>query len=149
MEKKIITKTKKSEPTPKEVVEVEEVIVEKKKTFFEEFKEFILRGNVIELAVGLTVGTAFTKVVNSLVTNLLMPIIGLLLKGETFSQFFLSLDGKYYESLQAAVDAKAPILRYGQMIADLIDFIIIALAIFFVVKLMNRIHLDKLIKKPE
>lgn len=111
-----------------------------KKPIWEEFKEFILRGNVIELAVGLTVGAAFTTLVKSLVDNVVMPPIGLLLSGEAFAELYINLSNQSYESLAAAEEAGAPVLKYGQFIGDLLNFVIIALVIFFLIKVVNRFY---------
>lgn len=119
----------------------------KKKSIIDEFREFITRGNVIELAVGLTVGTAFTKLVNSFVTNLIMPIVGLFLKGESFRDLYIALNGEKYENIQAAEAAKAPLLKYGQLISDSLDFVIIAAAIFLMIKVVNKIKLQSLLKE--
>ncbi len=114
--------------------------IQESKSIVEEFKDFISRGNVIDIAVGLTVGTAFTKVANSLVSNIIMPPIGLILGGSAFTDLFVSLDGKLYGTLLEAEAASAPILKYGQFISDLVDFFVIALAIFVVVKVAIRIQ---------
>lgn len=108
--------------------------------FVSEFKEFITRGNVVELAVGLTVGTAFTTVVKSLVDNLVMPVIGLVLSGEEIARQYVALDGNNYDSLEVAELAGAPLLKYGQLISDFLDFIIIALAIFVVIKVVTGLR---------
>lgn len=114
-----------------------------KSSFGKEFLEFISRGNVVELAVGLTVGVAFTNVVNSLVDNIVLPIIGAILKGEAFQNLFVSLDGKTYNSLADAQAASAPIIKYGAVISDFIDFIIIAFVIFLVIKFLAKANIYK------
>jgi large conductance mechanosensitive channel len=106
--------------------------------FLKEFKEFAVKGNVVDLAVGVIIGAAFGKIVSSLVNDIIMPPIGLLMKGKNFSDMFYSLDGKVYESLVKAKEAGAPILTYGNFIQALLDFIIIALAIFIMIKMINR-----------
>ena len=103
-----------------------------------EFKEFAMRGNVMDLAVGVIIGAAFGKIVSSLVEDVIMPPIGLLLKHVTFSDLFLSLDGKVYETLKAARDAGAPTLNYGIFLNTVINFLIVAFCIFLVVKQINR-----------
>ncbi len=108
-----------------------------------EFKEFAMRGNVMDLAVGVIIGAAFGKIVSSLVEDVIMPPIGLLLKHVTFSDLFLSLDGKVYEALKAARDAGAPTLNYGIFLNTVINFLIVALVVFLVIQQMNR-----LTKKP-
>lgn len=105
-----------------------------------EFKEFIARGNMVELAVGLTVGTAFTKLVTSLVNDVIMPPIGLVLNGVNFRDLYINLSTTDYSSLVDAEAAGAPIIRYGQFISNLIDFFIIAVVIFIIVKGINRLR---------
>ena len=103
-----------------------------------EFKAFALRGNVIDLAIGVIIGGAFGKIVSSFVNDIIMPPIGLLLGNVNFADRFVALDGKTYESLAKAQELGAPTLNYGMFINTIIDFIIIALVIFFVVKQINR-----------
>lgn len=103
-----------------------------------EFREFISRGNVLDLAVGVIIGGAFGKIVGSLVNDLLMPLIGLLLGGLNFADRFVPLDGQAYETLQAAKDAGAATLNYGLFIQAVIDFLIIAFVIFLIVKMANQ-----------
>ncbi|MCS6772560.1 MAG: large conductance mechanosensitive channel protein MscL [Thermoflexales bacterium] len=105
-----------------------------------EFREFIARGNVIDLAVGLIMGTAFGAIVNGLVNDILMPPIGLLLGGLNFSDLFLALNGQSYPSLQAATEAGAPVIAYGRWINTIINFLIVALAMFFLVKAVNQLR---------
>ncbi len=104
-----------------------------------EFKEFIMRGNVMDLAVGVIIGGAFGKIVSSLVSDIIMPPIGLLLKGVNFSDLFVSLNGQSYKSLVDAQNAGAPALTYGNFINNVIDFLIIALVIFLLVKGVNSL----------
>lgn len=106
--------------------------------FLDEFKDFILRGNVVELAVGLTVGAAFTAFVSSLVNNILLPLIGLILSGESFADLYIALDGEEYESLEVAKAASAPLLKYGQFISDTIDLLIIGLVVFLIVRVLVK-----------
>jgi large conductance mechanosensitive channel len=103
-----------------------------------EFKDFIMRGNVLDLAVGIIIGAAFGKIVSSFVTDILMPPIGLLFGGLDFSNYFWSLNGQSFASLADAQKAGAPTLNYGLFINNVIDFLIVALAIFLVVKAVNR-----------
>lgn len=105
-----------------------------------EFREFIARGNVVDLAVGLIMGAAFGAIVNSLVNDIIMPPIGMLLGGVDFSSLFIPLDGKTYASLKAAQDAGAPVIAWGQFLQVVINFLIISVAIFFLVKAVNRIY---------
>ena len=106
--------------------------------FVKEFKEFAMRGNVLDMAVGIVIGAAFTAIVNSLVKDVIMPPIGLLTGGLDFSNLFVSLTGEHFDSLAAATEAGAPVLRYGVFINAIINFIIVALAIFVLIKQVNR-----------
>ena len=108
--------------------------------FFQEFKEFAMRGNVVDLAVGLVIGAAFGAIVNSLVNDILMPPIGLVMGNVDFSDLFIDLSGQDHASLAAARDAGAPVIAYGAFINVVINFVIVALAIFIVVKGMNRLR---------
>jgi large conductance mechanosensitive channel len=99
-----------------------------------EFKEFAMRGNVVDLAIGIVIGAAFGKIVTSLVNDVIMPPIGLLLGNVDFTNLFVALNGQAYSSLAAADAAGAPVIRYGLFINTLLDFLIVALAVFFVVK---------------
>jgi large conductance mechanosensitive channel len=103
----------------------------------QEFKTFIAKGNAIDLAVGVVIGAAFGKIVSSIVDDLIMPPLGLILGKVDFSQLFISLDGTSYPTLAAAQAAAAPTLNYGNFITVLIQFLIIAWAIFLVVKAIN------------
>lgn len=105
----------------------------------QEFKEFAMRGSVVDLAVGIVIGAAFGKIVSSFVADVLMPPIGLLLGNVDFSDLFIVLGTGEYPSLAAAKDAGAPTVNYGVFVNTVIDFVIIAFAIFLVVKLMNRL----------
>ena len=109
----------------------------------EEFKKFALRGNVVDMAVGIVIGAAFGKIVSSFVSDVLMPPIGLAMGGMDFSGLFLNLGGGSFPTLAAAKAAGAPTLNYGLFINSLIDFIIVAFALFMVIKAMNRL------KQPE
>jgi large conductance mechanosensitive channel len=111
---------------------------------FKEFREFAMRGNVIDLAVGVIIGAAFGKIVASLVDDLIMPPIGKLLGHVNFTDFFISLNGIHYESLDAAKKAGAPTINYGLFINTLINFLIVAFCVFILVQQMNR-----LAKKPQ
>ena len=110
---------------------------------FDEFKKFAMRGNVVDMAVGIVIGAAFGKIVSSLVSDLLMPPIGLAMGGIDFSGLFVNLGSGTYPTLAAAKAAGAPTLNYGIFINTLIDFTIVAFALFMVIKAMNRM------KKPE
>jgi large conductance mechanosensitive channel len=107
---------------------------------FQEFKEFAMRGNVVDLAVGLIIGAAFGAIVNSLVADVIMPPIGLLMGNVDFSDLFINLSGQDYPSLAAARAAGALVIAYGAFINAVINFIIVALAIFILVKGMNQLR---------
>ncbi len=104
-----------------------------------EFRDFAMKGNVVDMAVGIVIGGAFGKIVSSFVKDVLMPPIGLLMGKVDFSSFFIDLSGKGYETLAEATEAGAPVIRIGVFINTVIDFIIIAFAIFLIVKQMNRL----------
>jgi large conductance mechanosensitive channel len=105
---------------------------------FKEFREFIKRGNVLDLAVGIIVGAAFSGVVTSLVNDIIMPPIGLLLGDVDFSQLFVSLSGGSYESLAAAQEAGAVTVNYGVFINAVVNFLVVAFAVFLVVRAFNN-----------
>ena len=107
--------------------------------FINEFQEFAMRGNVIDMAVGIVIGIAFSAIVTSFVEDVLMPPIGLLLGGVDFSDIFINLSGQDYPSAAAAKAAGAPAIYIGMFINAVINFVIIAFAIFLVVKGMNRL----------
>jgi len=106
---------------------------------FKEFKEFAMRGNVVDLAVGVIIGAAFGRIVSSLVEDVIMPPIGRLLGHVDFSGLFINLSGKYYETLKDAKAAGAPTLNYGLFLNTVINFLIVALVVFLVVQQMNRL----------
>jgi large conductance mechanosensitive channel len=105
---------------------------------FKEFKEFIMRGNVLDLAVGIVIGAAFGKIVTSLVTDIVMPPIGILLGKVNFSNLFIDLSGGHYPNLKAAQAANAATINYGLFVNTVVDFLIVAFVIFLVVKQANR-----------
>jgi large conductance mechanosensitive channel len=105
---------------------------------FKEFKDFAMRGNVVDMAVGIVIGGAFGKIVSSFVNDVLMPPIGLALGDVDFTSLFLNLSSAGYETLAAAEEAGAPVLKYGSFLQTVVDFIIIAFAIFMVVRAMNN-----------
>lgn len=107
---------------------------------YSEFKEFIMRGNVVDLAVGVVIGAAFGKIVTSFVEDILMPPIGLLLGGVDFSNLFINLSGKEYPSIAAAKAAGAATLNYGIFFNNILNFLIIAFAIFLLIKQINRMQ---------
>lgn len=105
-----------------------------------EFREFIMRGNVVDLAVGVIIGGAFGKIVSSLVSDVIMPPIGLLLNGMDFSNLFVSLTGQPYSTLAEAQAAGAPTLNYGSFLNAVIDFLIVGLVIFLLIRAINRLQ---------
>lgn len=107
---------------------------------FNEFKKFIARGNVMDLAVGIVIGAAFTSVVNSFVNDILMPPIGLLSGGVDFSNLYINLSGQDYASLTDAVAAGAPTLNYGMFINAVISFLIVSFAVFVLIQAYNRMR---------
>ena len=104
-----------------------------------EFREFIARGNVVDMAVGIIIGAAFGGVVTSLVNDIIMPPVGMLLNGINFKDLFVTLNGKTYPSAAAAQAASAPAIYYGTFFNTVIDFVIVAFVIFLLVKGINRI----------
>ena len=108
-----------------------------------EFKEFISKGNVLDLAVGVIIGGAFGKIVTSLTDDIIMPVLSVFTSGIDFKEKFFTLDGKHYDTLKAAQDAKAATIAYGNFINALIFFVIIAFIIFLIVKGANKLK-----KKP-
>src|SRR6266498_5610969 len=104
-----------------------------------EFKAFILRGNVVDLAIGVIIGAAFGKIVSSFVGDVLMPPIGLLLGKAEFSNLFINLSGQNYPTVAAAKAAGAPTLNYGAFLQTIVDFVIVAFAVFLVIRQVNRL----------
>lgn len=109
----------------------------------QEFKKFILRGNVLDLAVAVIIGAAFGAVIGSLVNDILMPPIGLLMGGVDFSNLFINLSGGNFATLAAAEEAGAAVIRYGVFLNTVINFLIVAFAIFMVVKAANSLQKKK------
>ncbi|HEX2093306.1 MAG TPA: large-conductance mechanosensitive channel protein MscL [Longimicrobiaceae bacterium] len=107
---------------------------------WKEFREFIARGNVFDLAVGIVIGAAFTRIVDSFVKDILMPPVGLLTGGVDFSSLHVSLSGQEYESLAKAQEAGAPTLNYGIFINNVLQFLIVAFAVFLLVRSYNRMR---------
>lgn len=105
-------------------------------SFIKEFKEFAIKGNMVDMAVGIIIGAAFKTVVSSLVKDIIMPPIGKLLGNVDFSQLYISLNGKVYETMALAEKSGAPIIKYGAFIQAVVDFLIIAFVIFVMVKLI-------------
>jgi large conductance mechanosensitive channel len=113
-----------------------------------EFKDFIMRGNVLDLAVAVIIGGAFGKVISSLVTDILMPPLGLILGKVDFNNLYINMSDTPYASLAEAQAAGAPTLTYGVFINTIINFLIVAAAIFLIIKLANRLQRLKPAEKP-
>ena len=111
--------------------------------FIKEFKEFAMKGNVMGMAVGVIIGGAFGKIVSSLVDDVLMPLIGKMTGGVSFTDLFVNLGEGEYETLAAAKEAGAAVLAYGQFIQNIIDFLIIAFCIFLMIKAMNKMKKEE------
>jgi large conductance mechanosensitive channel len=107
---------------------------------FKEFREFVARGNVFDLAVGVVIGAAFAKIVDSFVKDVLMPPIGMVTGGVDFSNLFVSLNGQHYATLAAAQEAAAPTLNYGVFLNTILQFLIVAFAVFIFVRQYNRMR---------
>ena len=113
----------------------------------DDFKKFIARGNVLDMAVGIIIGAAFTGVVNSMVSDVIMPPIGIATGGVDFSNLYINLSGQEYPSLAAAKEAGAATINYGVFLNALVNFLIVAFAVFMLVRLVNR-TLIKEVAKP-
>jgi len=111
--------------------------------FISEFKEFAMKGNVMDMAVGVIIGGAFGKIVSSLVNDILMPLIGKLTGGVSFVDLFVNLSGGTAKTLAEAKEAGDAVFAYGQFIQNIIDFIIIAFCIFLMIKGMNKLKKEK------
>lgn len=118
------------------------------KHFFSEFKEFAMRGSVVDLAVGIIIGSAFNNIVNSLVKDIVMPPIGVLMNKVDFSNLFISLNGNSYKTIADAQAAGAPTLNYGIFINHLITFLITAFAVFLMVQYINKLRRKKAAAEP-
>ena len=110
------------------------------KKFFAEFKEFAIKGNMMDMAVGVIIGGAFGALVTALIENILMPIISLVTGGVDFSNWFVALDGNKYATLAEAQEAGAATLNFGLFISAIINFVILALVVFSIVKAMNKLR---------
>ena len=117
------------------------------KNFIEEFKTFISKGNVLSMAIGIIIGGAFNDIVNSLVNDVIMPVVGRLLSGISFNDWYIPLNGVKYDSFAAAQAAGAPMITIGKFISAVINFFIIALVLFFIMKAANKA--TELTKKKE
>ena|ERR1700686_437236 len=105
---------------------------------FKEFKEFAMKGNVLDMAIGIIIGATFGKIISSLVSDVMMPPLGLLLHHVDFSNLFISLDGNSYPTMAAAKAAGAATLNYGMFINTVIEFLIVAFAVFLLIRQVNR-----------
>ncbi|PSO44072.1 MAG: large conductance mechanosensitive channel protein MscL [Parcubacteria group bacterium SW_4_49_11] len=114
-----------------------------RKSFLEEFRSFALQGNIIDLAVGLILGTAFNAIVQSLVDDIILPIVGFWINESAFSELYINLSEVEYPSLEAAQAAGAPLVLYGQFISEILDFLILALSVFLVLKYWLKYDLKK------
>lgn len=110
---------------------------------WQEFKEFIARGSVFDLAVGIVIGAAFTSIVNSFVDDLLMPVLGLFTGGLDFSNLFIALDGGSYETLADAMEAGAATLNYGLFINAVLNFLIVSFALFLIIRQVNKMRQEE------
>ena len=117
--------------------------------FIKEFKEFAMKGNVMDMAVGVIIGGAFGKIISSLVEDILMPIISLCTGGVSFVDLFVNLGEGTYKTLAEAKEAGAAVFAYGQFIQNIFDFIIIAFCIFLMIKAMNKLNRKKEEPAPE
>lgn len=108
-----------------------------------EFKQFIARGNVVDLAVAVVIGAAFGKIVTALVDGIIMPTVGMMMGGVDFSQLFIALDGNVYANLALAQEAAAPVITYGAFIQTILDFLLIAFVIFMVLRTYNNLRKSK------
>ncbi len=118
------------------------------KKFIQEFKEFAMRGNMMDLAIGMIIGAAFTAIVNSLVDDIINPLLGIFTGKIDFANLFITLDGSEYATLADAEAAGAAVFKYGSFISNVINFIIMALVVFCIVKVLNTMR-DKMTKKEE
>ena len=117
--------------------------------FIKEFKEFAMKGNVMDMAVGVIIGGAFGKIVSSLVDDVLMPLIGKMTGGVSFTDMFVTLGDGDFKTLAAAKEAGAAVFAYGQFIQNIVDFLIVAFCIFLMLKGINKLNRKKEEAKPE
>ena len=108
-----------------------------------EFQDFIAKGNVLDLAVALIMGTAFTAIVKAIVNNIIMPFVGWILGGRNFDDLMISLDGQVYDSLVQAQEAGAPVIAYGTVITAAINFIAVAAILFMIIKAYNQMKANE------
>jgi large conductance mechanosensitive channel len=120
--------------------------LKKRLPFWDEFKKFILRGNVVDLAVGVIIGGAFNKIVTSLVNDVLLPLLSVIIGENSLDSRFIALDGNHYATLEAA--GSTPLIKYGSFIATVLDFLLMGIVIFALMKMLNFLH-DKLLKEKD
>jgi large conductance mechanosensitive channel len=108
--------------------------------FVKEFREFAVKGNAMDLAIGVVIGAAFTNIVNTIVKDGIMPVVGFLTGGIDLRNRFIALDGGEYENYQKAIEAKAPVFGYGNLLQALLEFLVVALTIFVIVRQINRLR---------
>lgn len=123
--------------------ELKEKAEKKSKSFLTEFKQFATKGNVIDMAIGVIIGTAFTKIVNSLVNDVITPSLSVLTGKIDFSSLFVALDGVKYETIDAAKEAGATIINYGQFLTNIVDFLMVALCLFIFFKVFFKARRKK------
>ncbi|MEA2743067.1 MAG: large conductance mechanosensitive channel [Acetobacteraceae bacterium] len=119
------------------------MLLPKTPSWMSEFRKFVMRGNVVDLAVGIIIGAAFTGVVGSLVKDVFNPLLGLLIGGVDFSNVFYSLNGQHYANLADAQKAGAPTLNFGLFINAIIQFLIVSFAVFWLVRVLTRLNVRK------
>lgn len=134
---------KKFEEEQKKIKELEEKTRKKAKGFMKEFKEFATKGNVVDMAVGVMVGTAFTKIVNSLVNDVITPALSIIIGQVDFSSLFVALDGNTYLTIEEAKEAGATVINYGAFITNIVDFLMIALCLFIILKVAFKFKRKK------
>lgn len=128
---------------------VTQALAESSYSFWREFKSFAIRGNMIDLAIGIMIGGAFNRLVQSLVDDIIMPPIGAIAGDTDFSNLYLNLSTTNYETLAAAQKAGAPVLRYGEFINNVVDFLILSLTIFVVLKYVLRLKKEDAAKEAK
>ena len=128
--------------------ELEQKAEKKAKNFLTEFKQFATKGNVIDMAIGVIIGTAFTKIVNSLVNDVITPSLSIFTGKINFSNMFVALDGIKYETVEAAKEAGATIINYGQFLTNIVDFLMIALSLFIFLKIFFKAKRKKVEVNP-
>lgn len=112
-------------------------------SMMQEFKEFAMRGNVVDLAIGVIIGGAFGKIVDSLVKDVIMPVVGKILGGVDFKHLYINLGDQAFETMEAAEKAGAPLIKYGAFINTIVDFVIVAFVIFLVIKAINKMKREQ------